>query len=85
MMMDIDSRELCKKVVKYVLEGLVVGFACMVLLKQKPDFEGCIAVALVAAATFAILDLFAPTIGASARIGSGLGMGLGIVGGVPMA
>ena len=85
MMMDIDSRELCKKVVKYVLEGLVVGFACMVLLKQKPDFEGCIAVALVAAATFAILDLFAPTIANSARIGSGLGVGLGIVGGVPIA
>jgi hypothetical protein len=80
----IDSRELCKRVVKYILEGLVVGFACLVLPKQKPDFEACIQLALVAAATFAILDLFAPSISQSTRQGAGLGIGLGLVGGMPL-
>ena len=56
----LDARELCKRVVKYVLEGLMVAFAALVLPKQKPDLEAAFALALVAAATFAVLDLFAP-------------------------
>jgi hypothetical protein len=32
-------------------------------------------IALVAAATFALLDMFAPSIGQSARLGAGLGVG----------
>jgi hypothetical protein len=81
----LDSHELCKRVVKYVLEGLVVGFAAIVLIKQKPDLEACLALALVAAAVYAILDLFAPSIATSARTGSGLVLGANLVGGLKMA
>jgi hypothetical protein len=76
----IDTRELCKRVVKYILEGLVVGFCALVLPKQKPDFESAFSLALIAAASFAILDLFAPSIGQSARFGAGAGLGANLVG-----
>ena len=82
--MDIDSRELCKRVIKYVLEGLMVAFAAVVLPKQKPDFEAAVALGLVAAATLAILDLFTQGIGSSARQGVGLALGAGLVGGLPI-
>lgn len=81
-MLDIDTKELCKRVVKYVLEGLVVAFAAVVLPKQKPDLEAALALALVAAATFAVLDLFAPnsSIANAARQGAGFGLGANLVG-----
>jgi ABC-type Co2+ transport system permease subunit len=81
----IDSRELCKRVVKYILEGLCVAFAAMVLPKQKIDIEAVFALGLVAAATFAILDLFSPTAGIASRYGVGGALGVGLAGGLPLA
>ena len=77
-----NSRDLCKRVCKYILEGLVVAFAAIVLPNKKPDLEAAFALALVAAATFAILDLFVPNsnIGDSVRQGAGLGIGANLVG-----
>ena len=83
-MMDnmVDSRELCKRVVKYVIEGLIVAFAVLVLPKRKPDLEAALALALVAAATFAVLDMFAPnsSVADAARQGAGFGIGANLVG-----
>ena len=44
------------------------------------DPEEILIIALVAAATFAVLDLFAPAIGASVRTGAGFGIGANLVG-----
>lgn len=81
MLPELDTKELCNRVVKYVLEGLVVAFAASILPKRKPDFEEALVLALVAAATFAVLDLFAPGsgLGAAARTGSGMGIGFQLV------
>ena len=80
--MNVDSRELSKRICKYVLEGLVVAFAAIVLPNKKPDLEAAFALALVAAATFAILDLFAPNspMGTAVRQGAGFGIGANLVG-----
>ena len=80
--MTLDAKELCKRVCKYVLEGLVVAFAAIVLPNKKPDLEAAFALALVAAATFAILDLFAPNsqMGGAVRQGAGFGIGANLVG-----
>jgi hypothetical protein len=75
-----DSRELCKRVVKYVLEGLVVAIAAVLLPKNKPDFEAVIALALVAAATFAIIDTLVPSLSAPLNMGVGFGIGANLVG-----
>ena len=80
-----SGHELCKRVVKYILEGLVVAIASMVLPRQKVDLEAVIAIALVAASTFAILDMFSPDVGMASRAGAGLGIGVGLVGGLPVA
>jgi hypothetical protein len=37
-------------------------------------------IALVATATFAILDIYAPSVGSSARTGAGFGIGANLVG-----
>lgn len=80
----IDGRELCKRVVKYVLEGLMVMFAAIVLPRHKPDLEAVFALGLVAAATFAILDMFASDVGSAARSGAGFSIGANLVGGLPI-
>tara|TARA_B100001057_G_C22601827_1_gene853071 strand:+ start:427 stop:666 length:240 start_codon:yes stop_codon:yes gene_type:complete len=75
-----DSRELCQRVVKYVLEGLMVAFAALVIPKQKLDIEAAFSLALVAAATFAVLDMCSTNFGENARVGAGLGIGANLVG-----
>ena len=42
--------------------------------------EEIILLALTAAATFAILDTYIPSMGVSARTGAGFGIGAGLVG-----
>jgi len=74
-----DSRELCKRVVKYVLEGLVVAIAAILLPKNKPDFEAVIALALVAASTFAIVDTMMPSLSTPLNMGVGFGIGANLV------
>lgn len=79
-----------KRVIKYSLEGLMVAFAALVIPQKnslKP--EDVLSLALVAAATFAVLDLLAPTnsdgvedtkIADAARFGAGAGIGANLVG-----
>ena len=79
-----------KRVIKYSLEGLMVAFAALVIPEKnalKP--EDVLSLALVAAATFAVLDLLAPTnadgvedtkIADAARFGAGAGIGANLVG-----
>lgn len=78
----IDARELCKRVVKYVLEGLVVAMAALVLPKQKPDMEAALALGLVAAATMCVVEVFSPNnvMANAVRSGAGMGVGFGLVG-----
>jgi len=74
-----DSRELCKRVVKYVLEGLVVAIAACVLPKDKFRFEDVLALALVAASTFAIIDTMMPSLSYPLNMGVGFGLGANLV------
>jgi ABC-type Co2+ transport system permease subunit len=75
-----DFGELVKRAIKYVIEGLVVSIAAYAIPKRnKFDVEELIIIGLVAAATFAVLDVFVPAMGSSARNGAGLGIGLNLV------
>ena len=76
-----DTREICKRIVKYVLQGLVVSFAAIIIPKKTPDLEEAFTLAVIAAAVFAILDILAPNslMGESARVGAGLGIGMQLV------
>jgi ABC-type Co2+ transport system permease subunit len=80
-----DLTELVKRAIKYLIEGLVIGLICLILPKKQLQVEEVVIIALTAAATFSILDVFIPSMGVSARNGTGLSLGAGIVGGFPIA
>ena len=75
----LNFQEVMKRVIKYLVEGLMVAFACFAIPKQSLDFEAIALIALVAAATFSIMDTYIPTMGQSVRNGAGLGVGLNLV------
>ena len=79
-----DLNELVKRDIKYLIEGLVVALAAFAIPKKQLNIEEIIIIALTAAATFSILDVFIPAMGSSARGGAGFGIGANLVGGLKM-
>lgn len=75
----VDGKEIIVRIIKYVLEGSMVAIAAYMIPVKKPSLEEVLTIALVAAATFALLDMFAPSIGQSARLGAGFGVGSSLV------
>ena len=75
-----DLNEFIKRIIKYIILGVVIAIACYAIPKQKMNLDQIGMIALMAAATFCLLDTYAPAIGATARAGAGLGIGLGLVG-----
>jgi len=76
----IDMSDLIMRLVKYLLEGLAVAVAAYVIPGKTMRFSEVAMIALTATATFAILDIYAPSVGASARTGAGFGIGANLVG-----
>jgi hypothetical protein len=74
-----DMSDLMTRVIKYAFEGVAVALAAYFFSgKLKINEIGMIS--LTAMATFAILDVYAPSVGSSARTGAGFGIGAGLVG-----
>ena len=89
----IDPMEIVVRLIKYCVEGGAVAFVAWLIAQGKKDAVKLTAlevliIALTAAATFGILDLFAPAVGTAARQGSGFALGAQSVGwpgiGVPV-
>lgn len=82
-----DGSEIFLRFFKYIFEGIIVALAAYFIPGRKLDLEEIFVLALIAASTFAVLDLFAPAVGASVRTGAGWGIGMNLVGfpgGTPM-
>jgi ABC-type Co2+ transport system permease subunit len=75
-----NTNELIKRIIKYIVEGLMVAIAAFVIPKKSMNLEEIACLALTAAATFAILDTYIPSMGVSARSGAGFGIGANLVG-----
>lgn len=75
-----NTNELIKRIIKYLVEGLMVAICAYAIPKRSLNMEEIALLALTAAATFAILDTYIPSMGVSARQGTGLGVGLHIAG-----
>lgn len=75
-----DYQEMFTRVVKYLIEGLVVGIVASILPEKPLSMDKIILLGLTAAAMFSILDLVAPSISASTRQGAGMGLGFKLVG-----
>ena len=80
-----DLTELVKRAIKYLVEGLVVAVAAFAIPKKQTNVDEIIVIALTAAATFAVLDVFIPSMGESARGGAGFGLGANLIGGLRLA
>jgi len=80
----LDLYEFVKRLIKYVVLGIVIAIVAFSIPKKTLNVEEITFIALSAAASFAILDVFAPSIGNAARQGAGFGIGAGIVGGLPI-
>ena len=70
----INVGELVKRIIKYLVEGLMVAIAAYAIPKRSLNMEEIILIALTAAATFSILDTYIPSMGATARSGAGFGI-----------
>ena len=77
--MNFSLQEVTKRVIKYLVEGLMVAIACFAIPKKSLDIEEIALLALVAAATFSILDTYIPSMGETARTGAGFGIGANLV------
>lgn len=82
-----------RKILSYGLEGIALSTATYVIpgvVSGRMEFtwekvKEILTIGLVAAAVFAILDIYAPRIGAASRIGAGIAIGAMQVGGLPFA
>ena len=76
----LDLQEVLKRAVKYLIEGAAVAAAAFYLPQKAMKTETIMMIAFTSAATFAILDLAAPSVGTAARQGAGFGVGANMVG-----
>lgn len=77
----LDLKEIFKRVVKYLFEGLAVGFVAYYFVgKGKLDIKDIVMLGITAAFVFAILDVFSPTVALGTRFGAGFGIGQGLFG-----
>ncbi len=75
----VNISEIIKRIIKYLVEGLMVAIAAYAIPKRSLNIEEIILIALTAAATFSILDTYIPAMGTSARSGAGMGIGFNLV------
>jgi uncharacterized RDD family membrane protein YckC len=75
----LDLGELVKRALKYLVEGLIVALAAYVIPSKRLRLDETLLIALVAAATFSILDTYLPSLAVSARSGAGFGIGANLV------
>jgi hypothetical protein len=78
--MGVDMNDMLARAIKYLLEGLAVAIVAYMIPGKVLKMSEIGMIALTALATFAILDVYAPSVGASARTGAGFGVGAGLVG-----
>lgn len=80
--MGIDWAEVVRRALKYLFEGLAVALAAYYVMGKKSKLEEIAVISITAAAVFAILDLYSPSIAFGARFGTGIFTGQGIATGL---
>jgi len=78
--LELDLQEAMKRAVKYLVEGAAVAVAAYYIPRKKMGLEEVAMIAVTGAATFAVLDMYAPAVSDAARKGAGFGIGANLVG-----
>jgi glycerate kinase len=86
-MMGYGFAEIVNRIIKYLIEGLVIAAAAIFIPKKALPLDEVATLAVLAAVVFAILDAVSPSVGVTARQGAGFGLGANLVGfpAMPMA
>jgi hypothetical protein len=72
--------EIVNRVIKYLIEGLVIAAAAIFIPKRALPLDEVATLAVLAAVVFAILDAVSPSMGVTARQGASFGIGANLVG-----
>jgi len=75
-----DLQESLQRIMKYIIEGLVVGLVAYLLPSKSLAREELVLLAVTAASIFALLDVMAPAISSTVRSGVGYGIGFQLAG-----
>jgi hypothetical protein len=77
-----DWKTILNRAVAYMVEGTVVALAAFFIPGRKVQLGEIVSIALIATATFALLDMYMPnaTIAQNVRVGAGFGIGANLVG-----
>jgi hypothetical protein len=78
--MDYGVAEVVNRVIKYLIEGLVVAAAAIFIPRRTLAMDEIATLGVLAAVVFAILDAVSPSMGVTTRQGAGLGLGFKLVG-----
>ncbi len=79
-MMGYGFAELVNRLIKYLIEGLVIAAAAIFIPKKALPLDEVATLAVLAAVVFAVLDAVSPSVGVTARQGAGFGLGANLVG-----
>ena len=79
-MMGYGFAEIVNRIIKYLIEGLVIAAAAIFIPKRALPLDEVATLAVMAAVVFAILDAVSPSVGVTARQGAGFGLGANLVG-----
>jgi hypothetical protein len=78
--MDMGVAEIVNRVIKYLIEGLVVAAAAILIPRKSLPMDEVATLGVLAAVVFALLDAVSPSMGVTSRQGAGLGLGFKLVG-----
>ena len=79
--MNVSPKEMITRLLKYLIEGFVVAFAVWLIPTKTLDIAQVVVIGVTAAAVFAILDMFAPSVMVQGvKQGAGFGIGASLVG-----
>jgi uncharacterized RDD family membrane protein YckC len=78
--MDYGIAEIINRVIKYLIEGLVVAAAAILIPRKALPMDEVATLAVLAAVVFAILDAVSPSMGVTTRQGAAFGIGANLVG-----
>ena len=79
-MNQLNFQEVITRALKYLIEGFAVALAAYYIPRRRMNLQEIAMISVTAAAIFAVLDMYAPSIGAAARQGAGFGIGAQQVG-----
>ena len=79
-MNQIDPINVLQRATKYIIQGFAVALAAYYIPQRVMNLTEITAIAITAAAIFAVLDVLAPAIGGYTQTGMGIAIGLGQVG-----